>query len=114
MKERVELYGKVPPPGDSIPINIKPLDIRDDVPDKPKMRAVSKQLKNGQAGGASKIWPEDIKNWLQGMIDEGENSTEGAGDRWQAFVKLTAYLGGMKHPPINAVADSRTPAKGRR
>ena len=46
-KERVELYGKVIPPGDPITINIEPFDIRDDVPDKQEIRAVIKQLKNG-------------------------------------------------------------------
>ena len=46
-KERVELYGKVIPPGDLIPINNKPFNIRDNVPDKQEIRAVVKQLKNG-------------------------------------------------------------------
>ena len=51
-KERVELYGKVIPPGEPIPINVEPFDIRDDVPDEQEIRAVVMQLKNGRAGGA--------------------------------------------------------------
>ena len=36
------------PPGDPIPINIRPFDIWDDVPDEQEIREVVIQLKNGQ------------------------------------------------------------------
>ena len=75
----MELYRKVPPPGDPNPINVKPFNIWDDVTDEQEIREVAKQLKNGQAGEASKIWDEDIKSWLRGMINKEENNTEGAG-----------------------------------
>ena len=30
----------------------------------------------------------DIKEWLRGIINEEENSSEGAGDNWRIFVKV--------------------------
>ena len=90
--ERVELYGKVEPPGDSIPINVDPYNVEDEVPKDPEIReAVKKRLKNGRAGGASFIRAENIKEWLRGMEDEEDpekEGHEGAGDRWRQFVRL--------------------------
>ena len=55
-QEREEFYGKRTPPGDPIPINIKPFEIRDEKPEDDKIQAVVKELKHGRAiGGASKI-----------------------------------------------------------
>ena len=31
---------------------------------------------------------EDIKEWLPGVINEEEEGTEGAGDKWRLFVSL--------------------------
>ena len=66
-KERAELYAKVPPPGDPIPIHVQPFAIRDDVPEEPEIRAVVKGLRNGRASGASGMRAEHIKQWLRDM-----------------------------------------------
>ena len=51
-RERVELYGKVPPPGDHIPINVEPFKIRDaaleDV--EIRVREIVRGMRNGRAG----------------------------------------------------------------
>jgi len=87
-QERKELYAKVPPPGDPIPINVEPSPVRDEVPEEPEIREKVINLRNGRSGGAAKIRAEDIKQWLRGMIEEEEKGTEGAGDKWRLFVKL--------------------------
>jgi len=48
--ERVELYEKVPPPGDPIPINIEPFEINDEAPGEVELRGVVRGLQNGRAG----------------------------------------------------------------
>ena len=90
--ERVELYAERTPPGDPIPINVQPSDVRDDTPDDAEIRAAVRKLRNGRAGGASNMRAEDIKSWLRGAEDEEKNNTEGAGDRWRAFVRLTQSI----------------------
>ena len=54
-RERVELYTKVQPPGDPIPINIDPFAINDEVPTDAEVREVVRGLRNGRAGGVSGI-----------------------------------------------------------
>ena len=54
--EREELYEAISPPGDSIPINIEPFEVRDDIPSDMELRTVVAGLRNGQTGG-----------WIQGM-----------------------------------------------
>ena len=44
MKERVELYRKVPSPGDLILINVEPFDIKDAVPEDVEIRGVAAGL----------------------------------------------------------------------
>ena len=63
--ERVALYQRVPPPGESIPINVDPFQIDDSVPKEPEIRAVVKGLRTGRAGGASGMTAEHIKEWLR-------------------------------------------------
>jgi len=87
-REREELYERQVPPGDPIPINVEPFEIRDESPEDAEVREVVRNLRNGRAGGASKIRAEHIKDWLSGIVDEEENGNEGAGDRWRAFLKL--------------------------
>ena len=45
MKDREELYQKVSPPGDPIPINLEPFDINDETPEDIEIRAVIKGMK---------------------------------------------------------------------
>ena len=78
-QERRELYAKVPLPGDPIPINVEPSPVRDEVPEEPEIRTKVKNLRNGRSGGAAMIKAEDIKGWLNGMIDEEKNGTVGGG-----------------------------------
>ena len=87
-KEREELYAKVPPPGDPIPINVDPFEINDAIPEDVEIRAVVRGMRNGRAGGASKIRAEDMKTWLRGAIEEEEEGKEGAGDKWRVFITL--------------------------
>ena len=42
--EREELYRKVSPPGDPIPINVEPFPVADDCPGDAELRDVVKQL----------------------------------------------------------------------
>ena len=49
--ERRELYAKVPPPGDPIPINVDAFPVRDEVPEEPEIRVKVKNLRNGRSGG---------------------------------------------------------------
>ena len=79
------------PPGNPIPINVKPFAIDDSVPKEPEIRAVVKELRNGRAGGASGIKAEHIKQWLHDMEREEEQGTAGhgnIGNNWQLFVEL--------------------------
>ena len=90
--EREELYRKVIPPGDPIPINVDPYEVQDEVPGDMEIRAKVKDLRNGRAGGASKMRAEDIRGWLRGIEEEEDQKrgTEGAGagNKWRLFIKL--------------------------
>ena len=59
--EREELYRKVSPPGDLIPINVKPFDLGDLIPEDMAIREVAASLKNGRAGGSGRVQAEHIK-----------------------------------------------------
>ena len=98
-QEREELYSKVPPPGDPIPINVDPFNVRDAVPEEPEIRTVVKDLRNGRSGGSSKLTAEDIKCWLRGMLEEEKDGKEGAGDKWRLFVKLIQAIWHTGHIP---------------
>ena len=90
-QDREALYGHVPPPGESIPINVDPRPIVDSIPPDKEIRDVVRGLKKGRAGGTSKICAENIKSWLRGAVEEEDpelTGREGAGDNWRLFVKL--------------------------
>jgi hypothetical protein len=89
-QERIDLYARVAPPGQSIPINVEPTPVDDSVPDDAEIRSKVKGMSNGRAGGASKLRAEDLKSWLHGMELEEKKPEghEGAGDRWRLFVRL--------------------------
>mmetsp|Transcript_21821 Transcript_21821/g.47506 ORF Transcript_21821/g.47506 Transcript_21821/m.47506 type:complete len:265 (+) Transcript_21821:1172-1966(+) len=86
--ERVQLYEKVEPSGEPIPINAVPFAVPDAVPGDLKIpEAVKDGLKRGRAGGALLFKAEHIKQWLKDM-EEGEKAEkEEMGDKWQAFVR---------------------------
>jgi hypothetical protein len=48
--EIVELYRKVPPPGDPIPINVEPFDLDDSIPEDAAIREVVAGLKMAELG----------------------------------------------------------------
>ena len=47
MAKREELYQKVSPPGDPIPINVNPFPVLDEGPEDPELRGVVELLRNG-------------------------------------------------------------------
>ena len=77
--KREELYAKVQPPGDPIPINLQPFNIYDSVPKEPEIQVVVKAMRNGRAGGASGIKAEHMKQWLRDMMQEEEQGQRGLG-----------------------------------
>jgi hypothetical protein len=92
--ERVELYGKVEPPGEPIPINVQPFGICDGTPDDDEIRDVVKyHLKSGRAGGASFLRAEDIKRWLRDIEQEEDpERSGGCGRNWRRFVSLIQMI----------------------
>ena len=62
--ERVALYSRVPPPGDSIPVEIEPFEVEDKVPDEGKIEWVVKRLRNNRSGGPSRMRVEHLNGWL--------------------------------------------------
>ena len=63
-EERVTLYSRVPPLGDSIPVDIELFAVRDGVPEEGEVEWAVKRLQNNRARGASRTRAEDIKGWL--------------------------------------------------
>ena len=83
MAERVALYSRVPPPGDSIPLEIEPFEVEDRVPDEGEIEWVVKRLRNKCAGGLSRMRAEDLKGWLAAARrgEKGETADKGGGDQ---------------------------------
>ena len=82
--KRVDLYKRVPPPGDPIPINVEYKEVEDGCPGDVELRDVVWGLRNGRAGGTTAIRVEHIKGWMRGVEREREMD-EGnicAGDTW--------------------------------
>ena len=67
-KERVELYEKIEPPGDPIPINIDPFEINDAIPTESEVGTVVTGLRDGRAEGVSGIKAEHMKQWLRDAV----------------------------------------------
>ena len=74
--KREKLYTRQQPAGEPIPINVEPTEVRDDKPGDDEIRAAVRKLSRGRAGGASKMRAEDLKEWLQGIIQEENTGTE--------------------------------------
>ncbi len=89
--ERVDLYAQRESPGDTLLINVTPVKINNDVPSDGVLREVVGELTNGQAGGASGMRAEHIKEWLHDVRREEDpkgQGAEGTGDSWCLFVQL--------------------------
>ena len=56
--EQTELYRRVPPPGENIPVNVDPTNIDDLVPTEDEIEAAVKKLRRNRAGGTSRIRAE--------------------------------------------------------
>ena len=81
--ERVTIYSWVPPPGDSIPVDIEPFAVEDGVPEEGEIEWAVKRLQNNCAGGASRMRAEDLKGWLA-AAQRGEKKGETAEKRGEA------------------------------
>ncbi len=88
--KRVDLYWKVPPPGDPLPIHVNKVDIPDGPPSNGELRDVVQGLRNGRAMGASGLQAEHIKVWLSNVMrkEEEKESDVGLGDKWCIFDRL--------------------------
>ena len=49
--ERFAMYSYVPPPGENIPIAIKPFQVDDSVPEEGEIEWAVKKLRNNRSGG---------------------------------------------------------------
>jgi hypothetical protein len=91
-EERIALYARRTPPGESLPINIAPTPIPDGVPTDSEVRDAVGELTNGRSGGASKIRAEHMKEWLKGIQQEEDPKqsigNQGAGDAWRLLMRL--------------------------
>ena len=96
--EQTELYRRVPPPGENIPVNVDPTHIDDSVPTEDEVVEAVKKLRRNRSGGPLGIRAEHVKGWLAaarrgGMAEEqGETKTateEEGEDLWGKVVELT-------------------------
>ena len=88
MTKREELYRKVPPPADPIPVNVKPFHMNNKIPDKAEIRVTVKWLCNDHTKGVPSICATDIKLWLWGSEDKEKGGQAATGDKWGVFVHL--------------------------
>ena len=96
--EQTELYRRVPPPGENIPVTIEPTHVDDLVPMEDEIEAAVKKLWRNRLGGPSRIRAEHVKGCLAaakrgGMVEEkgkAKTATEEEGeDLWGKVVELT-------------------------
>ena len=62
--EIVALYSRVPPPGDNIPAEIEPFEVKDAVPEEGEIEWAVKCLRNNRSGGPSRMRAEHTKGWI--------------------------------------------------
>jgi hypothetical protein len=72
--KRVALYGRVPSPGEPLPIHVSKVDIPDGVPSNWELREVVRGFRNGHATGATVLQAEHIKVWLSDVVREEEEA----------------------------------------
>ena len=96
--EQTELYRRVPPPGENIPVTVDPTHIDDSVPTEDEIEAAVKKLRHNRSGGPSRIRAEHVKGWLAaarrgGVAEEkgkAKTATEEEGEYlWGKVVELT-------------------------
>jgi hypothetical protein len=89
--ERVDLYTRRELPDNSLPINVAPFEINNNVPSDGELRGVVGKLNNGRAARASGMRAKHVKKWLHDVRREEDpegQGAENAGDRWRLFVWL--------------------------
>ncbi len=75
-------YGRVPSPGQPIPIHVNTVDIPDGIPSDGELRAVVRGLRKGHAG-TSGLQAEHIKMWLTDVVCKDEEQSDvGLGEKW--------------------------------
>ena len=62
--DKVALYSRAPPPGDSIPVEIETFEVEDKVPDEGEIEWAVKRLCNHHSRGPSRMRAEHLKGWL--------------------------------------------------
>ena len=75
--DRVVLYSQVPPPGDSIPVEIDPFEVEDGVPDEGEIEWAVKRLYNNRAGGGVADAGGEPKGMARGGTERGEGGNRG-------------------------------------
>ena len=73
----MELYRRVPPPGENIPVNVDPSNIDDSVPTEVEGEEAVKKLRRNRSGGPSGIRAENIKGWLAAARSGGMAEKQG-------------------------------------
>eukprot|EP00978_Attheya_sp_CCMP212_P034080 scaffold141091_cov56-Attheya_sp.AAC.1 len=82
--ERIALYRKEAPPGESIPILVEPVAVSDEIPEMEDIaEAAVRKLRNNRSGGPSGIRGEHLKGWLTKAELEGGDSSN-----WRKLVEL--------------------------
>ncbi len=67
MVERVDLYQQRDSSGPPVPVNVAPVEVWDDVPADGEIWAAVAKLTDSHSAGASRMWAEHLKEWLQGI-----------------------------------------------
>ena len=75
------MYSRVPPPGDSIPVEIEPFEVEDGVPDEGEIKWAVKRLRNNRSGGALRMRAEDQKGWIAAAQRTGDGGRTKRGRR---------------------------------
>ena len=84
----MELYGKVEPSGEPIPIDIEPFDINDAILTASEIRTAVKGLPNSRADGVSGIKLEHMNQWLCDAVHDKDQGDEDLGNKWSVFVNF--------------------------
>ena len=79
--ERVELYSKVPSPGDNILVTVNPAEIDDSVPTEDEIAEAVTKFGRNRSGGPSRIRAEHLKGWLAAAKRGGLAEEKGGGIR---------------------------------
>jgi Reverse transcriptase (RNA-dependent DNA polymerase) len=85
--ERQDLYSRVAPPGDNIPILVEKFDISDAVPSEGEIAAAVRRLHRGKAPGPSTMRVDHFKEWYAAAVRENNPDRT----RWDALVELVQH-----------------------